>query len=57
MNELLRIAFAVVVGVFVYAMLKWLASGIPQLIDVLVGVIAAFIAYFNASNINWPTRR
>lgn len=43
---LLRIAFAIVVGVIVTALLEWLATSVPHGIDVLAGVIAAFIAYW-----------
>lgn len=45
MNPLLRIGFAIVVGVLVTALLRWLAKSVPDSIDVLLGVVAAFIAY------------
>lgn len=47
MNILLRIGFAIVVGVLVTALLEWLTS-VPHNIDVLLGVVAAFIAYWGA---------
>lgn len=49
--DLLRIAFAIVVGILVYALLQWLLSGIPHLVDVLLGIVAAFIAYGGYTNI------
>lgn len=47
MNLLLRIGFAIVIGVFVTLLLEWLANKVPHGIDVLAGVIAAFIAYYS----------
>lgn len=52
MNELIRIAFAIIVGILVTALLEWIATSVPHGIDVLAGVVAAFIAYFN-----WPNFR
>jgi len=43
--SLLRIAFAIVIGVLVTALLEWLATSVPRSIDVLLGIVAAFIAY------------
>lgn len=51
MNVLLRVAFAIFVGVLVTAILEWLATSIPHNIDVLLGVVAAFIAYGAAPTI------
>ena len=45
MNPLLRIGFAIVIGVLVTALLEWLATNVPHSIDVLLGVVAAFIAW------------
>jgi hypothetical protein len=42
--SLIRIAFAIVVGVLVCALFEWLTS-VPHDIDVLLGIVAAFIAY------------
>ena len=52
MNPLIRIAFAIVVGVLVTALLEWLATSVPHSIDILAGVVAAFVAYYN-----WPSLR
>ena len=49
--SLFRIAFAVVVGILVCAVLEWLAKSVPHGIDVLLGVVAAFIAYVSYPNI------
>lgn len=49
---LIRIAFAIIVGVLVTALLEWLATSVPHGIDVLAGVVAAFIAYFGWADIN-----
>lgn len=49
--SLLRIAFAINVGVLVTALLEWLTS-IPHSIDVLLGIVAAFIAYGSYTSIN-----
>ena len=43
--SLVRIAFAIIVGILVYALLQWLATSVPHGIDVLLGIVAAFIAY------------
>lgn len=54
---LLRIGFAIVVGILVTALMKWLLTGVPQIIDVLVGIVAAFIARSNYPTIfNHPPR-
>lgn len=45
MGELIRIAFAIIIGILVYALLQWLATAIPHGVDVLLGIVAAFIAY------------
>lgn len=47
--SLLRIAFAIIIGVLVCALLEWLTS-LPHGIDVLLGIVAAFIAYFGSTN-------
>jgi hypothetical protein len=44
MNQLLRIGFAIVIGVLVTALLEWLTP-VPHTIDILAGIVAAFIAY------------
>lgn len=44
--SLVRIAFAIIVGVLVCALLEWLATSVPHGIDVLIGVVAAFVVYF-----------
>ena len=46
MNPLLRIGFAVVVGVLVTALLEWLAQSMPKSIDILLGVVAAFLVWY-----------
>lgn len=45
--SLVRIVFAIVVGVLVTALMEWLATSVPHGIDVLAGVVAAFIVYFS----------
>ena len=46
MNPLLRIIFAIVVGILVTSALEWLAKSVPQGIDVLLGVVAAFLVWY-----------
>lgn len=43
--SLLRIVFAIVVGVLVCSLLEWLATTVPHTVDILAGIVAAFIAY------------
>lgn len=50
MNVLLRIGFAIVVGVLVTALLEWLTS-VPHNVDVLLGIVGAFIAYWGAPSV------
>lgn len=50
MNTLVRIGFAIIVGVLVTALLEWLTS-VPHNIDVLLGIVAAFIAYWGAPSV------
>ena len=45
MSPLIRIAFAIVIGVLVTALLEWLATSVPHSIDILLGIVAAFIAW------------
>lgn len=47
METLIRLAFAIIVGVLVTALLEWLASKVPHNIDILAGIVAAFIAFFS----------
>lgn len=47
--SIVRIIFAIIVGVLVTALLEWLATSVPHGIDVLAGVVAAFIVYFGWS--------
>lgn len=51
MSFLLRIGFAIVVGLLVYGLLVWLATTVPHNIDVLLGTAAAFIAYWQAPGV------
>lgn len=44
MNQLLRIGAAIVIGVLVTSLLEWLTP-VPHNIDILAGIVAAFIAY------------
>lgn len=52
--DLIRIIFAIIVGVLVTALLEWLATSVPHNIDVLLGIVAAFVAYFGWPNIYHP---
>lgn len=52
--NLLRIAFAIFIGVLVTALLEWLATSVPHNIDVLLGIVAAFIAYLGFPQIKAP---
>lgn len=54
MSELLRIAFAIIVGVLVTTLLEWLTA-VPHTIDVLAGIVAAFVAYWYAPGV-FPRR-
>jgi hypothetical protein len=49
MNPILRIVFAIVVGVLVTSVLEWLTP-VPHGIDVLLGVVAAFLAWYYSPN-------
>lgn len=51
MNLLLRLVFAIVLGVLAYALLNWLATAVPQIIDILVGIIVGFIAFWQAPGV------
>ena len=42
---LFRFVFAIIIGILVYAIMQWLLPTVPQVVDVLVGIVAAFIAY------------
>lgn len=52
MGLLIRIAFAVVVGILVTALLSWLVAKIPHTVAVLLGIVAGFIAFFSYPEIN-----
>lgn len=54
MNELLRIGFAVVAGVVATSLLEWLTH-VPHNLDILLGIVAAFIAYWQAPGV-FPRR-
>lgn len=45
MSILFRIGFAIVIGVLVTSLMEWLLPTVPHGIDVLVGIVAAAIAY------------
>lgn len=47
MSFLLRVAFAIVIGILVTSLMEWLLPKVPQGIDVLAGIAAAFVAYHN----------
>lgn len=49
--DLIRIIFAIVVGILVTALLEWLTT-LPHGIEILLGIVAAFIVYFG-----WPDRK
>ena len=51
MSTIIRIIFAIFVGVLVYSLLGWLATSVPHNIDVLLGVVAGFIVYWQAPNV------
>jgi hypothetical protein len=42
---ILRIGFAIVIGVLVTSLMEWLLPQVPHGIDVLAGIIAAAVAY------------
>lgn len=54
MGELIRIAFAVIVGLLVYTLLQWLATAVPHGVDVLLGIVAGFIAYASYPSFRHP---
>lgn len=50
MSVLLRVAFAIVVGLIVFGLLQWLTN-MPHGLEVLLGVLAGFLAYWQAPGI------
>lgn len=51
MGWLIRIIFAIVIGLIVYGLLQWLASAVPHGLDVLFGIVAAIVAYWQAPDV------
>lgn len=46
---ILRICFAIIIGVLVTSVLEWLTP-IPQSIDILAGIVAGVFAYMQIPN-------